>query len=363
MLKTNQSKDVNQKTWTGWSSLHIITSNCIAVQNTNFTAPDPKPDWFDALNAALVNAQAVATDWVDNIAVDITSSVPTAIVDYATDYEAFSEQIIEIAKAHPDATGADNTYVKQVNALIKALLSALDEILKSVDKVAQSMKTWGQQMQTAHDNLTTGAVNIQDAEIKLQADIGKMNSAIDSLHAMIDGENKAIAYAAAAIGIGIFAIVGGIALAFVTFGAGLAVAGVGVAAVIGGAVTWGVMQDKINKQFDKIADDQKELDQDKRQLVALKGLALASNLVVTSISNATQALSDFRTSWGVFQGELQGVITKLEQGEASLNTLVAETFTEAAKQEWKLVVEFAQSLIDQKVPVEKHKMSIDKDAA
>lgn len=363
MLKANQSKDLNQNTWAGWSSLHIITTNCIAVQNTSFSAPDPKPDWFDSLNSALVNAKAVATDWVKNISVDITSSVPTAIVNYATDYEAFSEQIIEIAKAHPDASGADNTYVKQVNTLIKTLLSALDEILNSVDKVSQSMKTWGQQMQTAHDNLTTGAANIQNAEAELQADIGKMNSAIASLHAMIDGENKAIAYAAAAIGIGIFAIVGGIALAFVTFGAGLAVAGVGVAAVIGGAVTWGVMQDKINKQFDKIADDQKELTQDKRQLVALQGLAQASNLVISSISNATLALADFRTSWGVFQGELQGVITKLEQGEASLSTLVAETFTDAAKKEWGLVVDFAQSLIHQKVDVQKHVMSIDQNAA
>lgn len=363
MLQVNQSKDLNQNTWAGWSSLHVITTSCIAVQNTSFSPPDPKPDWFDALNAALVNAKTVAADWVNNISVDVTKSVPTAIVDYGTDYAAFSQQIIEIAEAHPDAKGGDNPYVKQVNTLIETLLSALNEILQQVDKVNQQMKEWGQQMQAAHDNLTTGAANIQSAEVDLQSDIDKMNSAIDNLHTLINNENKAIAGAAAAIGLGLFAIVGGIALAFVTFGAGAVVAGAGVAAVIGGAVTWGVMQDKINKQFDEIAKDQKELDQDKRQLVALQGLAQASKLAISSISNATNALADFRASWGVFQGELQGVITKLKNGEASLNILVAETFTKAAEKEWNLVVDFAQSLLNQKVKVEKHELSIGQEAA
>lgn len=363
MLKLNESNDVNQKTWTGWSTLHIITASCIAVQNTQFSAPDPKPVWFDALNAALVNAQSVAANWVNNLSVDITKTVPTSIVDFATDYSAFSAQIIEIAKEFPNAKGADDPNVQQVNLLIEALLSQVEQIVSNVESVSAKMTAWGIQMQTSHDNLTTGAANIQSAEADLENDINKMNEAIKSLNEMIDGENKAIAYSAAAIGIGIFALVAGIALAFVTFGAGVVVAGAGAAAIIGGAVTWGVMQHKINQQFDEIAKDQKELDQDKRQLVALQGLSQASNLCISSISNATLALSDFRSSWGVFQGELEGVVTKLKAGEASLSTLVAGTFTVAAQNEWNLAMQFAQSLIDQNVEVNSHEMSIGSDAA
>lgn len=363
MLKTDQSKDLNQNTWAGWSTLHIITASCLAVQNTTFTAPDPKPDWFDTLNSALVNAKTVAADWVNNISVEVTKSIPTSIVDYGTDYAAFSQRIREIANAHPDATGADNQYVKQVNTLIETLLTALNEILSNVEKVSESMKSWGEQMQAAHDNLTTGAANIQAAEADLKADIDKMNSAIANLHKMIDGENKAIAAAAIAVGVGIFAMIAGIALAFVTFGAGAVVAGAGAVAVVGGAVTWGIMQHKINEQYDQIAKDQKELDQDKRQLVALQGLAQASNLCISSISNATAALADFRASWGVFQGELEGIVTKLKAGEASLSTLVAGTFTDAAEKEWALVMEFAQSLLNQKVETTKHEMSIEPQAA
>lgn len=363
MLKTDQSKDLNQQTWAGWSSLHIITASCLAVQNTTFTAPSPKPDWFDSLNSALVNAKTVAADWVDNLSVEVTQSIPTAIADYGTDYAAFSQKIRGIATQYPDATGANDPHVKQVNALIETLLAALNEILSSVDKVSEGMKTWGQQMQSAHDNLTTGAANIQSAEVELRADIDKMNTAISNLHKMIDGENKAIAAAAIAVGVGIFALIAGIALAFITFGAGVVVAGAGAVAIVGGAVTWGVMQHKINEQYDEIAQDIKNMDQDKRQLVALQGLAQASNLCISSISNATAALADFRSSWGVFQGELKGVITKLEKGEASLSTLIAGTFTDAAEKEWNLVMEFAQSLLNQKVEAQKHEVSIEPKAA
>ena len=53
-------------------------------------------------------------------------------------------------------------------------------------------------------------------------------------------------------------MIAGIALAFVTFGAGAVVAGAGAVAVVGGAITWGVMQHKINEQYDEIAKDQEK---------------------------------------------------------------------------------------------------------
>lgn len=363
MLKADESKDLNQKTWAGWSSLHIITTCCVAVQSTKFIAPDPKPDWFDSLNNALIAAQATATDWVDNLSVNITKTIPTAIVDYSTDYAAFSDAIMAIAQQYPDAKGADDPHVQQVNALINTLITQVESIISKVEKAGTDMTNWGKLMQKSHDDLTTGASSIQSAETDLLADIDKMNSAIKNLNAMIDGENKAIAYAAAAIGIGIFALIAGIALAFVTFGAGVVVAGAGVAAIIGGAVTWGVMQHKINEQFDEIAKDQKELTLDKQQLVALQGLATSTNSVISSISLATQAIADFRTSWGVFQGELQGVVDKLNAGENSLSTLIAGTFTSAAQQEWNLAMQFAQSLIDQNPKSESHETSIGSNAA
>lgn len=208
-------------------------------------------------------------------------------------------------------------------------------------------------MQAAHDKLSTGSSTIQAAEIDLQGDIDKMNNAITSLHNEIDAENKAIAASAAAIGIGIFALVVGIALAPETGGASLLIGGgIGAAGIIGGAVTWGVMQHKINEQFDQIAKDQKEKADDQRQLIALKGLEMASKNAVSSIELATQSLSKLQTQWGTFQGELQGVVDKLNLADQAISTIVQKVFTQGAQNEWSTAIDTANHLVNAKIEVE-----------
>jgi hypothetical protein len=211
---------------------------------------------------------------------------------------------------------------------------------------------WGDAMKKSHVDLFAGAANIQSLQIDLQADIGKMNAAIEGLRAQIDAENKAIVAGALAIGVGLFALVVGIALAPVTGGASLIVSGIGGAAIIGGAVTWGVMQAKINGQFDEIAEDQKKISDDKRQLVALQGLSLAANSAISSIATATSALSDVKVMWTMFQNELQGTMDKLEKTDENLSAIVNKAYIIAAQNEWNLAVQFAQQLSGMAVPVE-----------
>ncbi len=339
--------DQKAKTGKTFSSVELITVACHAVVNVQFTAPDPKPDWFDDLEAKLDAAKAVGNEWIADLSVEVTKSIPLSVIDFGTTYTATTKQILAIAKAHPDATGKDDQYVQEIAGLItEVLLPQLGKTLADMDATVAKLKAWGGKLQTAHDDLTQGATNIQNTLTDLETDVTKMNSAITSLNDLIDSENRSIAIAAAATGVGIFAMVAGIALAFVTLGAGLVVAGVGAAAVIGGAVTWGVMKSRINAQFDEIAADQKELAQDQRQIIALQGLAVGSGTAVSSLESSSNALSSLRTSWGVFHGEIQAVVTKLQSGETALSTLVQGVFASSALGEWKVAIEFAQKLVE-----------------
>ena len=159
--------------------------------------------------------------------------------------------------------------------------------------------------------------------------------------------NKAIAASAAAIAIGIFALVVGIALAPETAG------------IIGGSVTWGIMQSRINARFDEIAKDQQELADDQRQIVALQGLQLASSSAVSSIELATQSLSKLQTQWGVFHGELLNVITQLESAEHAVSTLVQGVFTSAAQTEWASAITTANNLANTKVQIDEKTLPMD----
>jgi alkylhydroperoxidase/carboxymuconolactone decarboxylase family protein YurZ len=357
------TQDLQQNTKTSFVTLTLITQACHGILNTTFVAPKPKPSWFDDLNAKLDEAKSHAANWINTLAPSITGGVPLQVINYGTTFDALSSQIMSIANAHPSASGADNEYVKEVHSLLEALENSVDGIIKNAETTSAQLEAWGKLMQTSHDDLTKGAVNIQSAEADLTSDIGKMNAAIDALNATIAKENLAIAASAGGIGLGLLLLVAGIALAPETGGASLVVAGTGGLLVVGGAVTWGVMQDKINKQFDEIAKDQKKIDADKRQLVALKGLASASGQSINYINTSTTALSAFRTSWNVFQGELVAVKNKLAKGEESLQVIVSGAFTAAAQKEWKVATAFAQEIADAKITVAKKELPMDSKAA
>ncbi|WP_095601954.1 HBL/NHE enterotoxin family protein [Pseudomonas sp. PIC25] len=341
-------------TGVSYNAAQLITFACHAVVNTVFVAPSPKPDWFDGLNSELTAAQALAQQWIDTYGPQVTKTIPLQVINFGSDFTAATNAILQIAKDNPNAQGADNPAVVEIKTIIQqTLLPPIQAVIDQMTQVSQSLKTWGDQMQTAHNNLVDGSTNIQQAEISLQGDISKMNNAIQSLKTEIDGENKAIAASAAAIGIGIFALVVGIALAPETGGTSLLIGGgIGAAGIIGGGVTWGIMQHRINEQFDEIAKDQQELADDQRQLVALQGLQMASNSAVSSIEMATQSLSKLQTQWGTFQGELQGVLTDLDSAENALSTIVQSVFTSAAQTEWAQAITTANNLVNAQIEIQ-----------
>ncbi|HEU4777226.1 MAG TPA: HBL/NHE enterotoxin family protein [Telluria sp.] len=360
----SSTDELQQKTQQAFVTLTLITQACHGILNTVLVAPSPKPAWFDDLQSKLDKAKANATQWIDNLAPGVTGGVPVQVINYGTTYSAFTAQIMAIVNANPDAQGATNQYVLQVKALVAALEQSVSTIITNAETTSAALKDWGDLMQKSHDDLVTGATNIQSAETDLSVDIQKMNNAISTLNDIIHKENIAIAASAGGIGLGILLLIAGIALAPETGGASAyLVAGTGAALIIGGAVTWGVMQAKIDKQFKEIAADQKELGDDQRQLVALQGLASASNQSIQYVTDSTNALSDFRTSWAVFQGELQGVLTKLEAAESSLSTMVQGAFTAAAGAEWADATAFAQSLANAPVNVATKQLPMQSKAA
>lgn len=337
---------VDKKSQTGFLSMQIVTASCHSVLNTQFVPFTPKPKWFDDLNNKLDAAKQVAGVWINDLAPKITSAIPRHIINYATTYEAMTNQILMLIDKDPTAKGKDNPTVRQTFALIDALSSEVGKIIADVIAMEEKLRTWGKDMQKAHDELSSGTTNIQNLEIELQSDIEKMNSAIGNLRSQIDGENKAIAISAGAIGVGLFIAVIGIAFAPVTAGQSLWLTGAAGAVVIGGAVTWGVMQSKINSQFDDIAKNQQKIADDKRQIVALKGLEMASSSAIASMANGLQALSDVRTQWQVFAGELDGVKGKLDSANEELYAIVNKAYVQGAQKEWNLALDFAQKLVD-----------------
>ncbi len=348
---TPAKNNLEGKTGTSYTAAQMVTMACQGVSETVFQAPSPKPDWFDDLDAKLGDAKTLADEWLNTLGQQVSQTIPLQILNFGPTYDAVTKQILDIVKKHGSESGKDNQYVVEIKELIsQGLVPSVNTSIAEIEKISVDLEAWGKKVMAAHNALSSGASNIQSAEIALKGDIDKMNNAIKNLHTYIDNENKAIAASAAAIGIGIFALIVGIALAPETGGASLAIGGfIGAAGIIGGSVTWGIMQHKINEQFDEIAKDQAEKADDKRQLVALQGLAMASHAAVANLSLATTALSKLRTQWGVFQGELKGVVDKLEKAEDAISVIVQGVFTSAALNEWQEATTTANALVNRKI--------------
>jgi hypothetical protein len=351
--ETCAAVNTNDATSSGFASLQIVTGACHGVLNTQFIAPTPKPVWFDALNKDLDGAKKLAHRWIDDIAPSMTASIPGHVIDYATTYKALSDEIIDLLTKNPNAKGKDNPIVKQVFELIETLHDSIQPIIDDIEATQRSLTEWGKEMQKSHDDLFTGAANIQSAQIDLQVHIEKMNSAIAGIKDKIQTENIIVAGGAATLAIGLTVAVAAVAFAVATGGAGLfVVAGIAGLAAIGGGVTWGVMQAEINNKFAEIAEDQKKIADDQRQLVALQGLSLSASMAVTSIATATRALSDVKVLWTFFKDELAGTMAKLNNTNVELSAVVNKALVRAAQREWDEAVTFAKQLVGAPVTVE-----------
>ncbi|HEX8071128.1 MAG TPA: HBL/NHE enterotoxin family protein [Pyrinomonadaceae bacterium] len=350
--ETASALNTNDATSSGFASLQIVTAACHGVLNTQFIAPSPKPAWFDALNKDLDTAKVRAHDWIDNIAPKMTASIPGHVIDYASTYKAVTDEIVTLLRNNPKAKGKDDPVVQQVFELIEALRDSINPIIAEIEATNTRLTEWGNKMQQSHDDLFKGAASIQAAQIDLQAHIESMNNAIKGLKDKIQSENLLVAGGAATLAIGLTVAVVAVALAPVTGGASLVVAGIAGLAAIGGGVTWGVMQGEINKQFAEIAEDQKKIADDKRQLIALQGLSLSASTAVTAIATATRALSDVKMLWSFFQGELEGTLKKLDSADETVAAVLNITRVVAAQNEWNKAVEFAEQLVGKPVKVE-----------
>lgn len=365
--ENHQLTERQKATQSAFLAVHIITGQCHAILNTQFVQPKKKPEWYDKLKKKLDKTKALANEWIDKIAPEVSASIPAQIIGFGTTFSASIEEIHDLCNKHPEAKGADNQYVKQAAGILNYLASAVAIRQNTVADMQKKLAKWGSDMQAAHDDLKAGAINIQSAIKDAQTDIKKMDAAIANYEKLIEGYNKAISYSAMAVGVGVFLTVVGVAIAVGTAGTGVwiggAIAGVGVGMAVGGVVAWKVYHDKIQATYSEIGKLQKQKDVDYLQIVALKGLASASNQVIKAVELSTTTLSDFRTTWKLLENELKSVNSKLQNGEKMESIFMQKVLSKAAKKEWDAAVELAKSLAKAKVTIQHQKVEPLKAAA
>lgn len=336
-----------------FASIHEISDSCWAIRNTLFNPVSPKPDWYDGLKSKFNTVKRYADEWIDNIAIAVTATIPSSIINFVPTFSACANTISTITQRSPGVLSPNDLIA--VREIISRLIGKIDEISINVNRYAQldsqgkptgKLVTWQQNISEASLDLKGGTDTIQKASMDLSKQIMDYNNNIEALKRDIAQYNMLIATGAGMVGGGAFvATVGGaVCLAFPVIG-GIIVA-ISVLSIIGGSITWGYYQNRINKANAAISDYTTKITQNQQTLVALNSLTTSVDLVVQNAEMATKNLTDFAASWVTFGNSLRSTQQNIEQGGKEAYGILLDLDMETAKLNWEDVKAYATTLLE-----------------
>lgn len=350
-LKLSDSQKEELQLGQSFASVRQITEACTSIRNTRFKAPASKPDWFDGLNGKLDILKGYADTWLDSYAIAITSTIPTSIMTFVPVYDASAKVLREIIRRSPgELSASDAVLAREVIARMVSKVQGISTQVEYYAKVDEKMVTtgklidWQKNMRAARAELESGSDNIQAARTDLTKEIAEYKGKITTLKAEIEQYNKMVALGAGLVGGGIFVGVVGGAFCFAFPWVGGILIALGVSMVIGGAVTWGVMQEKINKANRDIADFTARISEDNKTILALDSLGAAAHTCLSSADDAISNLTDFATTWVTFGKSLRATMSALEKGGKEAYGALLGMDLDEAQENWDDAKEYAKKL-------------------
>lgn len=336
-----------------FASVRQITEACTAIRNTRFKAPDKKPDWFDGLNSKLEVIKDYADIWLDDYAIAITSTIPSSIMTFVPTFDASATVLRGIIEKSPgELSDADAVLAREVLA---RMLDGVNQTAQKVEyyaKVDEKMVTsgklidWQKNMRAARAELDEDSDSIQAARTDLVTEIKEYKEKIKTLQTEIEEYNKLVSLGAGLVGGGVFIGVVGVGFCFVFPWVGGILLALGISSVIGGAATWGVMQEKINKANRDISSFATKIQEDNKAIVALDTLGTAARTCLSSADSAIKNLTDFAATWVTFGQSLHATMTALEDGGKEAYGALLGLDLDKAQKNWDDAKEYAKKLSD-----------------
>jgi hypothetical protein len=355
--------DVQSRTQKGILALKGVTTCCHGVSNTTLTALDPPPDWYATLSANLDTAKTHAANWIDNLAPDLTATVPTAIINYGSLLDAAAEQIEDLLTQAQQPGADQQDLVNQAMQIVQAMQQQVQANQTSIQNVKDQVIAFGKLLQADHDALFDSATSIQKAEAADQNLVDQMTTNIANLRAAITFANKQLTASEVAVVSGIFMLVAGLAVTVASVGtaatAGAVVMGVGIATVVGGAAGWAYWQSQINDDYSDIATDTSTENAATQQILALTSLSASVGTVMDLIDDANDRLSDVAYMWSGFNDLVTGVLTDLGKEKADVTKIAWDkVWVGGAHNEWDKLQDIATQLLNMPVATDQKSFSL-----
>lgn len=336
----------------GFASVKQITDSCWAIRNTLFHPVTPKPDWYDELNTKFLLTKRYADQWIDNIAIGITSVIPSSVIQFTPVFTSSVQAIQAVTKHSPGQLSPSDRSI--ICDIFTRMITRVESITQDVHYYAKKenntisgiLPQWQKNMSDASLDLKSGSANIQTSARELSDQIAEYNDSIAKLKLDIQYYNKLVATGAGLVGGGAFVGSLGGALCFAFPVVGGIVLALGLGMVIGGAATWGVYQQKINDANKKIREMTKHITDSSQTLLALNSLSSGVDIAINSAENALKNLTDFSASWVTFGDSLKNTLNSLREGEEGESGILVDLDLNTSAKHWKDAKEYAAKLLE-----------------
>lgn len=156
---------------TSITSAAVITVYAGALRYTVAPLLDASmPAWFASVKASIASAVTNATNWMDDLCIDVTSVIPNSVINFATTFDTVSDQISNIETEIIMSSGiATPDQRKQAADALNALKAGIDQANGDVAAVDARLLSLAKLTQADHDALVTSsatvAQNIPDGSV------------------------------------------------------------------------------------------------------------------------------------------------------------------------------------------------------
>jgi hypothetical protein len=323
----------------------LLTGYAHALANVHLAKLDNQGEWYPTFNAALLVAQQHANLWIESLGPQVFSQMPQAIIDYGNTFTPATNDILQILAG---ISGPPTpTQQQEINQLLGAILDVLTESKTTLGQIQAQLTTFATDIQTDHTALLTGQHSAENELITDSAQLLKIQGLIDKATSDIATDSQKAMMSEIGLGVAIFVLVVGIALAVATGGAAapLIVAGVGLVGIGAAIGTTVYFSEQVSKDIDELHTEQQALTDEQRQVTALTGVSNSIQGLVAANETASTAISSVLDTWSVLEVKLRSVIDDLAKAEAPDVPAIIETLDlQAAQTAWSQLSDFATGM-------------------
>lgn len=326
---------------TGYNSLRNITAACHAINNSRMDTPTKTYDWYPEMKKNFGHAQKLSRKWIDDLSVDITSNIPSSILDFKATYDASDMVIHKVLEKYDGADTLSEKDLHVVRSILQKVVEKTNSIEKRTKTLDDEMKKWGTDMYDIFEKINSENSNVSSAIVSINAQIETYNKQVARIESDLEGYYKRVSAGAGLVGCGAFVALLGGCLCLACPVAGGMVICVGLGCIGGGGIVWGLCDAAIRESQKELVNIRNSIAADEQLIVSLKTIDLSVKAANTACVNARSNLNDFRFIWNTFGKTLSDLNEALANESTESMAALIDFYDEEARNNWSELNKFA----------------------